>query len=221
MARRYGSAGSGPGRIALSWRLKQAGALAVAVGALMAMAWELPAPVAIVALVFATVVWSVGEGRVKRARAGESAEFEVSRRLRGFGTVVFGWRPPGVRFDVDVVVLEPCLAAIEVKRAGGRMRRRSDGTVLVGGVPIPGDPLRQAVRGAAFVRQTADSEELVGAVLCITGMRQRPRVVEWSGTPVTVCSVRHLRRVLRRIGPRRSRREAKVLAASFVGSQRQ
>jgi hypothetical protein len=96
---------------------------------------------------------------------------------------------------------------------------RSDGTVLVGGVPIPGDPLRQAVRGAAFVRQTADTDEIVGAVLCITGMKQRPRVMEWSGTSVTVCSARHLRTVLRRIGPRRSRGDARELAPSFVGSR--
>ncbi len=205
--------------MARSWRFKQVGAAAVAVASVMAVTWGLPVPVALVALVYAAVVWSVGEGRVNRARAGESAELEVGRHLGGFGTVVFGWRPPGVRFDVDVVVLEPCLAAVEVKRAEGRVRRRSDGVVLVGGVPIPGDPLRQAVRGAACVRQAADVEELVGAVLCITGMRQRPRVFEWSGTPVTVCSARHLRRVLRRGGPRRSRREGRDLAESFVGSR--
>ncbi len=193
----------------------------MAVSAVAAVSWDLPVQVAVVAIGFAAILWSVGEGRVNRARAGESAEVEVGRQLRGFGTLVFGWQPPGVRFDVDVVVLEPCLAAVEVKRAEGRVRRRSDGAVLVGGAPIPGDPLRQAVRGAAFVRQMADTDELVGAVLCITGMKQRPRVMEWSGTSVTVCSARHLRTVLRRVRPRTSRRDARDLARSFAGSRRQ
>lgn len=160
------------------------------------------------------MVW-VGQGRVLRARAGTAGEREAASWLRGFGTVVFGWRPPGARFDVDVVVVEPVLVAVEVKRAEGRVRIRRDGAVLVDGVPIPGEPLRQAVRGGASVRAALGLEELVPAVLCVTGMRQRPRRVEHSGMVVTVCSARHLRRVVRRVGPRVSRRDADELMAAF------
>lgn len=211
MARRYGSAGASPRHLVRSWRLRQLAAVLVAVLFVVAVAYGLPPLFALAAVVSAYAVYTVGEGRVARATAGAQAEAEVADHLRGFGTVVFGWRPPGVRYDVDIVVLEPTLTAVEVKRAAGRVRVRSDGLVLVDGEPIPGEPLRQAVRGAAAVRRALDEEDLVGAVLCVTGMRQRPRWMEWEGATVAICSARHLRRVLRRAGPRVGRREAREL----------
>lgn len=194
-----------------NWRSRQLASVLLAVLAVVGVAHQVPPILALTAVVGAYAVWVVGEGRIARARAGAEAEAEVAARLRGFGTVVFGWRPPGVRYDVDVVVLAPALSAVEVKRAVGRVRVRPDGAVLVDGDPIPGEPLRQVVRGAAAVRHTLDEDDLVGAVLCVTGMRQRPRWVEWQGTPVAICSARHLRRVLRRAGPSVSRREARDL----------
>lgn len=155
--------------------------------------------VGVVGAVAAMLGWRWASARVARARAGLVGERAVSRSLRGFGTVVYGWVPPGWRSDVDVVVVEPCVAAVEVKQAQGKVRTRDDGTVTVGGSRLPGAPLRQAVGGAAAVRRALATPVPVHAVLCVTGMSQRPRVATSNGVPVVVCSVRHLRRVLRRL----------------------
>jgi hypothetical protein len=192
-----------------------------AVAAVVGLQWSVPPLLALVVVGIAAVVWWVGEGRVNRARSGVVGEREVAGFLGGFGTVLFGWQPPGARFDVDVVVLEPCLVAVEVKRADGRVRVRHDGTVLVDGVAIPGDPLTQAVRGAVSLRRVLDVDEFVAAVLCVTGMRQRPRHVEHREVPVTICSGRHLRRVVKRAGDRVSRRQAREMVAVLTGGSRQ
>lgn len=221
----------------VTWRLRQWAAVVVAACVVAGVGASLTAGVGgttgggtrpslalgvtLMAVTLAAGVWSIGDKRVRRARSGAVGEKDMARWLRGFGTVVFGWRPPGVRYDIDVVVIEPCLAAVEVKRAEGRLRLRSDGTVVVGGVPIPGEPLRQAVRGAATVRRAIGTTELVAAVVCITGMRQRPRVWEWSGTLVVVCSGRHLRRVLRALEPSHSRSQARQIVSSLGGSWRE
>lgn len=169
-------------------------------GAVLAAVDGAWAPAFAVAVALSAVVgWRWATTRVARARAGVAGERVVSRALRGFGTVLYGWVPPGRRSDVDVVVVDPCVAAVEVKRASGRVRTRDDGTVLVGGSRLPGSPLRQAVGGAAAVRRALGTPVPVHAVLCITDMSQRPRVATSNGVPVVVCSVRHLRRVLRRL----------------------
>ena len=142
--------------------------------------------------------WRWADRRVARARSGLIGERLVARHLRRFGVVIHGWVPPGRRGDVDVVVLAPCVAAVEVKRAEGKVRARGD-SVLVGGRPLPGAPLRQAVSGAVAVRAALDSPVPVHAVLCVTGMTQRPRVMSSGQVPVVVCSARHLKRVLRRL----------------------
>jgi len=152
-------------------------------------------------VVAAVLVWKVSDRRVGRAIAGEAGERLVASRLGWRTAAVFGWRSPGARFDVDVVVFEPCVAAIEVKRGQGRLRVLGDGAVSAGGRPIPGRAVRQATRGAAALRSAAGLDQHVTAILCITHMVGRPRVVVDGENPVVVCSAKWVRRVLRRLEP--------------------
>ena len=159
-------------------------------------------------------IWRHSGRRLRRAHSGIRGERDVALTLGRWAIVAYGWSPPGSRYDVDVVVTWPTIAAIEVKHATGRVRTRRDGTVAVDGALLPGAPVRQAVRGAAAVRRHLELPEPVEAVLCITGMKQRPRWVESNGSSVAVCSRRHLRRVLERL-PRTQRRLACDLIAAL------
>ncbi len=162
-------------------------------------------------------------GRARRAEAGHRGETEVAEALHRVraDAVVHGARLPGHRGDVDIVVLGPMVAAIEVKRSTGRVRWRRDGSVWVGGRRLPGRPLRQAVAQAAAVRRSLRLGAPVDAVLCVTGMRQRPRLARLDSSDVWITSARHLRRVLRRLPPAMDRRAARDAAASLeVASRR-
>lgn len=154
-------------------------------------------------------------GAARRATAGSHAEEDVARRLRSVGAafVAFDVQLPGRRGDIDAVVLGPMAAAVEVKRAEGRVRFRRNGQVVVAGRKLPGRPLLQAVVQAAAVREASAIDGQVDAVLCVTGMRQRPRIVSHEQTDVWVTSARHLRKVLRRL-PRELDRRAAASAAA-------
>lgn len=154
-------------------------------------------------------------GRAERAAAGARAELRVGdtlRRLRA-DAVLYNVRLPDTRGDVDVVALGPMAAAIEVKLGSGRVRLRRDGTLRVGGRTLPGRPVRQAVAMATATRHAARLGTPVDAVLCVSEMRQRPKLVDVDGIPVWVTSARHLRRVLRRL-PREVDRATAHEAAS-------
>lgn len=163
----------------------------------------------------ALVVRTMLVARAERSVAGARAEERVGDRLRRLraDAVLFGVRLPNARGDVDIVALGPMAAAVEVKLGVGWVRARADGRVLVQRRPLPGRPLRQAVAMAAATRRTAGIETHVVAVLCVSEMRQRPKLVHVDGQPVWLASARHLRRVLRRL-PRELDRTAAIRAAT-------
>lgn len=212
MSRSMGRPGAGPRVLIRRARGVQLATVVVALTGVYAWVRGVLMPaVAVVGILVAWGVVSNAAGRIARARAGLEGEREVAGRLRGFGIVIYGWQPPGAGFDVDVIVVDPCVAAVEIKRASGRVRTRDDGTVFVDGRRLPGVPLRQAVRGAVALRRAVDLRSEVDAVLCVTGMRQRPRIATSNGVPVIVCSARHLRRVLRRLSHPAAREGARGL----------
>jgi hypothetical protein len=174
-------------------------AVGVVVAALLIVAGA-PLP-ALAVLGGALTARSMLVGQAERAAAGGRAEARVGARLARMraDAIIFNARLPGVRGDVDVVVLGPMAAAVEVKLGAGRVRVKPDGRVVVGGRPLPGRPIRQAVAMAAATRRAAGLATPVDAVVCVSEMRQRPRLVEVDGIPVWVSSARHLRRVLRRL----------------------
>ncbi len=212
--RTHGVAGAAPRRLARRRSLAAAAVLATA--ALLAAA--LAAAGAGTAMLAVVVVGWAGFRMLRsgavRARAGAQAEVDVAAALRRAGAtaVVYNARLPGCRGDVDAVVLGPMAAAIEVKRATGRVRCYADGRVRVAGRMLPGRPLRQAIAAAVAVRRTLGLEGHVTAIVCITGMRRRPRLVTVSDVPVWVASPRHLRRVLRRLPRLIGRTEAREAA---------
>jgi hypothetical protein len=160
------------------------------------------APVAgLAALLVGLAIRTTLLGRAEQAAAGARAEERVGERLRRLkaDAVLYNVRLPNARGDVDVVALGPMAAAVEVKLGYGRLRVRRDGRVVVGGRPLPGRPVRQAIAMAAATRRTAALATPVDAVLCVSEMRQRPKLVDVEGIPVWVTSARHLRRVLRRL----------------------
>jgi hypothetical protein len=135
----------------------------------------------------------------------------------GAEAVIFGVRLPGGG-DADVVVLGPMVAVVEVKRAVGRVRCLEDGAVAVDGRRLPGRAVRQAVAAAAAVRSRLAGVDHVDAVLCVTGMQQRPRRVAAGRGEVVVCSARHLRRTLRRLPVRLGRGEGRTLGRELARS---
>jgi len=174
----------------------------------------------------ALVVLMVGLGVRRRLRrraaaadVGAEAEIDVAERLRRFrpAALLFDVDLRGRRSDVDAIVLGPVCAVIEIKRAGGRAVYLDDGRVRAGGRWLPGRPLGQTAAHAAALRAEVDVP--VEAVLCLTRLRGRPRIVEYGRTEVWVTSARHLRRVLRRLPHVLDRAEAKRAAASLARSK--
>ncbi len=151
--------------------------------------------------------------RATVADVGAEAEIEVAGRLRRYrpAALLFDVDVRGRRSDVDAIVLGPVCAAIEIKRAGGRAFFLDDGRVRMGGRWLPGRPLGQTAAHAAAVGAAIDVT--VEAVLCLTRLRGRPRIVEYGRTEVWVTSARHLRRVLSRLPHVLDRAEAKRAAA--------
>jgi hypothetical protein len=166
----------------------------------------------VVGVALSAVVVRYTAGGLARAAAGVAGEREVARQLRRarVEVVLFGVRPGRGRWDVDAVVLGPCLAAIEVKRCAGRVRVCGDGSVWVGGRQIPGRPLSQTVAGAVAIEEAL--EVAVTPILCLTGMRGRPRTYRLNDSDVIVCSSGHLRRILGRLEPVVAPDEARFLA---------
>ena len=199
-----GAPGSGPRRLALRRSATRA-AVVVAGLATSLTGVMAESPVLLVVGVVATA-GAVRRYRplIARARAGAAAERTVAATLRRCraGLVAHSVRLPGGRGDLDVVILGPAAAVVEVKRASGRTVVHRDGTVRVGRRLLPGNPVRQTLGGAAALRRFLGDVERVDAVLCVTGMRQRPRRVSVGSGELTVCSARHLARVVRRLPPR-------------------
>lgn len=215
--RTHGRPGSTPRLLARRRRLAAIGV--VVVGAIGA-ALLLVAGLAATGLAVIVVAWFARRSLLagsSRALAGARAEQLVAgavRRVRAHA-VVFNARLPGRRGDVDVVLLGPMVAAVEVKRGTGRVRWSPDGRVRVGGRLLPGRPLGQVVAQAAALRRALDGVDHVEAVLCVTGMRQRPRLAVVNDVEVWVTSARHLRRVAHRMPRRVGRQEAERMASSL------
>ena len=163
--------------------------------------------------------------RARRAIAGRDAERRVARMVRRARPRATLWNLwlSGITGDVDVLALGPMAAVVEVKRGQGRVRIDPDRTVRVGGRFIHGDPLRRTARTARVLSRRFGVD--VDAVVCIEGMRQRPRHVDVPapGDPdraVVVCAARHLPRVLRRLERRLDPRAADALAGALRRADR-
>lgn len=209
-----GHPGAGPRHLARRRRLLAAVVVVAGVGlaALLLVAGLPAAGLLVVVAGLAGRAWLMRAAG--RAAAGAHAEDRAAgglARLRA-DVVVYNARLPGRYGDVDVVVLGPMAAAVEVKLGAGRVRVRRDGTVRVGGRTLPGRPLHQALAGAAAVRRGLRIAVEVDAVLCVTEMRGRPRLIDVDGWPVWVTSARHLRRVIRRLPGGLGREEALAAA---------
>ena len=169
------------------------------------------------------VRWS--HGRARRAVAGRDTERRVARMVERARPRVTLWNLwlSGVTGDVDLLALGPMVAIVEVKRGDGRVRIDADGSLRVGGKPVHGDPLRRTARTARVLSRRFGID--IDAVVCIEGMRQRPRQVEVPapGDPdraVVVCSARHLARVLRRLEGRLDPPGAHALADALRRADR-
>ncbi len=156
--------------------------------------------------------------RGAQAAAGAAAERLVGshiHRLRA-GGIIWGHRPTGRGGDIDLVVLGPWIAAIEIKHGSGRVRVHSDGSVRVGRSWLPGRPVRQAVGNAAALRRSLRSENFVDAILCVSEMRGRTRIVETDHGKLVVTSARRLRSAIRRLPHRTSMSEGRLMAESIM-----
>lgn len=179
---------------------------------------------AVVPLAVAALLRRRLRGRAIAADRGADAEIEAARRLRRVKPTVllFDVDVRGRRSDIDAVLLGPMATTVEVKAARGRPHFMDDGRLRVGGRWLPGRPLAQAASHAATVgRVTAhhDDRVHVEAVLCVTGMRGRPVIVEYGDTEVWVTNLRHLRRTVRRMPSCLDPRAAREIAASLRGAK--
>lgn len=170
------------------------------------------------------VAGSAGAARMRRrarqAAAGAAAERFVAshvQRLRA-GGMIWGHRPSGRRGDIDLVILGPWVAAIEIKRGSGRVKVYADGAVKVGRTWLPGSPVRQAVGNAAALRRTLANQDYVDAILCVSEMRGRTRIVETEHGEVVVTSARRLRSAIRGLPRRTTRSEGRLMAESIMKS---
>jgi len=195
----YGIPGSSSDRL-LRRRLRahRLVGLAAAGAVVLAVAVGRPATAVVVVLVGILARRHL-RGRAAAADLGSQTEIIVAHRLRRFrpDVLLFDVDLRDRRADVDAVVLGPVAATIEVKTARGRAQYLDDGRVRVGGRWLPGRPLAQAASHAAAVGRWSPVH--VEAILCLSGMWGRPRLVEYGATEVWVTSARHLRRVLRRL----------------------
>jgi hypothetical protein len=150
-------------------------------------------------LALGAVVVRFHVGGLARASAGAATEEEIASRLRRLRVeaVLYGLVLPGRRSDVDVILIGPIAAAVEVKRGSGRLRVGGDGSITAGARRLPGRPLDQAARGARAVARVLDVD--VYPILCISDMRGRPQRYRIDDEEVIVCSARHLVRVVRRL----------------------
>ena len=131
------------------------------------------------------------------ARSGQISEEAVAAEVRRHRPYAVLYDLKWGRGDIDVVVIGPALATIEVKSGSGRVRAMDDGTLRVGRTWLAGTPLLQASRQARHVAHLLSAETV--PMLCVVGMRGRPRYVEIGDTEVLLTSARHLRRQLRRL----------------------
>lgn len=129
-----------------------------------------------------------------RARAGirsEDLALEATGRSRA-KTVVCSARIPGVPGDVDQVILEPVVAAVEVKTGRGQITVHR-GQLRARGRAIHGGSLGRARKSAE--RLTQISGQPTAAIICIVGMRAEPFTAEG----VTICSPDDLPQVIDRL----------------------
>ena len=195
----YGSPGASAAFLARRRRRLRAGTgVVVLAGTIAAVATGRPTA-AIGLLVAGFLVRYRLAGTAHAADVGAAAEAEVAARLRSFrpDVLLFDVDLRNRRTDIDAVVLGPVVATVEVKRARGRVKVMSDGSVRAGRRWLPGRPVAQAASHAAAVGRYTDHH--VEAVLCITGMRRRPTIVEYGKGEVWVTSARRLERTLRKL----------------------
>jgi len=212
----YGSAGASARVLARSWSVRRALTIAVASVAVPGLVLTGQPLAALAGLTFAWLVTRHAGGRIRRARAGAGAESATSTHFRFVRVEAVMFDLPVAPGDIDVVVLGPVAAAVEVKRASGKVRIRRDGSMAVGGRPIPGHPGRQAIAGASRLSTQLGNGVWVDPVVCLTGMAGRPRVTEICGQSVVVCAPRHLSRVLKRLPRRLERGDGRMLAAQLA-----
>jgi len=216
--RNHGRPGRYARRLAM---IRIAGGRLILVSSISAAIAVASAGLPVVALVL-LVSGAIGAARMRRraaqAAVGAAAERMVAaqvHRLRA-GGMIWGHRPPGRRGDIDLVVLGPWIAAIEIKHGSGRVKVYADGAVKVGRSWLPGRPVRQAVGNAAALRRSLGSEGFVDAILCVSEMRGRTRIVETDHGEVVVTSARGLRSAIRRLPHRTSRAEGRHLAERIL-----
>lgn len=140
--------------------------------------------------------------------AGINAEMSVAKALRNteFAMVAFGALL--AHGDCDVIVAGPQLAIVEVKHGRGRVRVE-DGRLRDDRKQFGKDPIRQATGQAAAVRQLVGG--FVDAVVCVTGMENRP----FSYKNTVVCSAADLPEVLRSLPARVSKLQTATIAGQL------
>jgi len=220
----YGTAGESARTIARRRRARaRLVLLAVALGAMAIAAANSPAGALLLVLAGSLVAYRLS-GRAFAADAGAATEVLVAARVRRARAQIalFDLDIRTQRSDIDVVVLGPMAATIEVKMGTGRVVAYDDGRVRVARAWLPGHPIAQAARHAATVGRYLD--EHVTAVLCIAHMRGRHRYVTYGAAEVLLTNARRLPRVLRRLpnvlSPRSARRVAHNLRSGNNPSPR-
>ncbi len=212
----YGLPGQNASIMAAKWSRRRHVAVVgsvLAAGAAMVAGWT-----AVGLLIGAGGWWFARRSHHRRVRAaaGASAEAQTATFLKRA-------RAEAVLFDVglgdtdvDIVALGPIAAAIEVKRAAGRVRVRPDGSISAGGRRLPGRPSRQAIAASARLAGLLDAGVWIDPVVCVTDMVGRPKRLQVAGQPVTVCAAASLPRVLRKLPRRLERGEGRALAENLA-----
>ena len=197
--RTFGTAGANADRLARRRAFARTAIGFVAIGGVVAAALTgRTAAVFPIAVVAFMIRHRLARG-IRMAEVGAAAEISVAARLSRLraSVVLFDIDLRGRRSDIDIVIVGPGVATVEVKRARGRIKAMSDGTLRVGGQWLPGRPLAQAASHAVAVSRFTDRH--VEAILCITGMTQRPRIIEYKGTEVRVTSEAGLLKIVRKL----------------------
>lgn len=139
-------------------------------------------------------------GQAAKASAGIRSERRALSVLRSQAQVVICGLKPERSGDLDLIAVGPSLVMVEVKTGRGRVAVMADGRLQAGGKTLPGNPVRQAARGAAraegIVREARGRSSRFVPVVCVVDMEGAPLRVERRDGEVWVCSLRDLGRVV-------------------------